>query len=234
MQEIMSSEVATELATRPLQEVIPEEMIDIALLKPHPRNYNGHPDDQLEHIAQSLRENSVYRNVVVARDNTILAGHGVIEAAKQVGFVQFPVRRVDLDPDEPRALKILAGDNEISHLSEKDDRLLSELLKEIMEQDETGLMGTGYDEMMLANLVMVTRPASEIRDLNEAAEWVGMPEYTAGEDPLQAIVSFRSQQDRDTFFEMLGVQHMTTKGKTTSFWWPDKEQVDRAAVRFEG
>lgn len=52
------------------------EHVDPKRLKPHPRNYRGHPDDQLAHIERSIRDNGVYRNVLVARDYTILAGHG--------------------------------------------------------------------------------------------------------------------------------------------------------------
>ena len=43
----------------------------LADLKPHPKNYRSHPPAQLEHIKSSLEQHGVYRNVVVARDNTI-------------------------------------------------------------------------------------------------------------------------------------------------------------------
>lgn len=165
--------------------VVPVEQVPLADLKPHPRNYREHPDDQIEHLAQSIRQNGFYRNIVVARDNTILAGHGVALAAGRLGMLEVPVVRLPIDPDCPAALKVLTGDNEIEHLAEQDDRLLSELLKEIKEVDLDGLLGTGYDEAMLANLVFVTRPAGEIEDFDEAAHWVGMPEYHDGEEPLK-------------------------------------------------
>ena len=59
----------------------PVELIELALLKPHPDNYHAHPDDQVEELAASLRQHGFYRTVVVARDLTILAGHGIVEAA---------------------------------------------------------------------------------------------------------------------------------------------------------
>ena len=55
----------------------PVEQFSPDQLKPHPRNYRDHPQDQIDHLIQSIRENGFYRNVVVANDNTILAGHGV-------------------------------------------------------------------------------------------------------------------------------------------------------------
>jgi ParB family chromosome partitioning protein len=92
--------------------------VDIELLKPHPRNYRHHPPDQIEHLKASLREHGVYRNVVAARDWTILAGHGLVLAAKELGWKAISTAKLDIKPDSPRALKILAGDNEIAHLAE--------------------------------------------------------------------------------------------------------------------
>src|SRR2546430_17050999 len=94
------------------------EQVAIDQLRPHPRNYQDPPDDELAHIIESLRENGFYKNIVIANDNTIIAGHGVILAAQQVGYTHVPVRRMLFGPNDPRALKILAGDNEIRHLAE--------------------------------------------------------------------------------------------------------------------
>ena len=44
--------------------------------KPHPRNYNRHPDSQIQRIAKSLDKFGQVRSIVVWRDY-VLAGHGV-------------------------------------------------------------------------------------------------------------------------------------------------------------
>lgn len=209
------------------------EIVAITDLKPHPRNYRKHPNDQIEHLMESLAEHGIYRNIVVARDNTVLAGHGVIEAARRRGIKKIPIRRLDLDPLEPRALKVLAGDNGVSHLGEIDDRALTELLKEIKNTDEVGLLGTGYNEQMLANLVFVTRPESELKDFDAAAEWVGMPEYDTGQEFWRLIILFRKEIDRVKFTKEVGVQITRGKGKLTeSAWWPPREKDDVKSVRF--
>src|SRR5262249_41458887 len=133
------------------QSDLPIELIAIRELHPHPRNYRTHPPDQLEHIQQSIREHGLYRNVVIARENTILAGHGVVKACQEMQIEQIPVIRLPIDPDSPQALKLLTGDNEIGHLAEVDDRMFIEILKEVRDLGE--LRGTGYDEMMLSNLI---------------------------------------------------------------------------------
>ena len=206
----------------------------VSALKPHPRNYRGHPEDQLAHLCESIKEHGLYRNVIAARDGTILAGHGVVAAAERLGLAAVPVVRLDLDPGEPRALKILTGDNEVSRLGEVDDRALSELLKQIKDTDDAGLLGTGWDDMMLANLVYVTRPAGEVRDFDDAAEWVGMPDYAEGERNATLVVNFRSRSDREEFTRKLGLAVDNSKG-AKSTWWPPKEgNRDLKSVLFDG
>jgi hypothetical protein len=192
----------------------------LASLKAHPRNYRQHGPKQLEHITASLQEHGAYRPVVTAKDGTILVGHGVVQAARQAGLDVIPTLTLDLEPDDPRALKILVGDNEIGLLADIDDRVLSELLKEIHEADV--LVGTGYDPQMLAALVMVTRPASEIQDQNAAAAWVGLPDYEETPTPFKVVVNCATEEDQRAFLVFAQVQADQCRhhGTVTSIWWP--------------
>ena len=215
--------------------ILPLEEVALSEIKPHPRNYRVRPDDEIEHLKASIKEHGVYRNVVIAQDGTILAGHGVVEAARRLDLARIPVYRKDYGPDDPRALKLLAADNEISHLAMSDDRALTELLRELKDAD-IDLLGTGYDDMMLANLLFVTRPASEIADLDAAAQWVGMPEYNlaGGDDRLEIIVNFATEDDRKEFCRLLGLNASTipTMGKGRSIWWPKRIREDVQSIRF--
>jgi ParB-like chromosome segregation protein Spo0J len=202
-------------------------------LHAHPANYRQHPADQLEHLAQSLREHGVYRNVVIARDGTILAGHGVVEAARLAGLEQVMVVQLDLSPDDPKARKLLAADNEISHLSFVDDRALAELLKEIRADDIDGLFGTGYDDDMLANLIFVTRPEHEVGDRSDAAAWVGLPEYEQFGRPHQLVLSFENEADRQEAMAKLGITTIQARNrKTWSARYPPLDLEDVTSVRF--
>lgn len=207
------------------------ELVDIQNLKPHPRNYQSHPEYQIRHIQKSIQDHGFYRNIVVAKDYTILAGHGVVEAAKGLNITKVPVHVADVEANDPKALQILTGDNEINNLAVVNDRMLTELLKEIMTTtDIDGLTGTGFDEAQLASLVMITRPASEIKDKNEAAEWLGMPEWENKEPTLKVIVSFESEDDRLDFFNQLGYEGYTPT--TKSIWWPKKSKDDTGSIAF--
>ena len=210
------------------------ETVDVADLKPHPRNYRVHPDDQLDHIGASLKQHGFYRNVVVAKDNTILAGHGVVQAAKKVGVTKVPIIRLPIGPDDPRALKVVIGDNEIGGLAVVDDRALTEMLKGLYELGPVQLLGTGFDEKQLAGLAFVTRPQSEIKDKDQAGAWAGMPGFDPQKPSIKCIVSFASEKDRAKFMALIGVSRTHFKtGDTWSLWWPAKDLDDLKAVAFK-
>lgn len=125
------------------------ERVALADLRPHPRNYQQHPDEEIAHLRASIRLHDIYRNVVIAREGTILAGHGVVKAAGLEGRTHILAMRKDYDPMEPRALQIVVGDNEIARLALKHEDQLAALLQELSLDDPTALLGTGFDETTL-------------------------------------------------------------------------------------
>lgn len=216
-----------------MEQNVKRESVRVDELTPHPGNYRSHPQDQIDHIKQSLKEHGLYRSIVVADDNTILAGHGVAEAVRQLGWEYVDVSRVPVDPNSSQAMKLLAGDNELARIAEVDDRALTELLREVNRTAEDGLLGTGFDEMMLSNLVMITRTEDEIQDIDEAAEWVGMPEYSVEEKPYQLMISFRNEEDRERFVQGTDVSLFKKRegARVWSAWWPPKERNALDSVR---
>lgn len=223
------------MSDNPTTTVHAVEYVAVAALKPHPRNYKKHPPEQLAHIVRSIEDHGFYRNVVVARDNTILAGHGVVQAVQSMGLFgpeRVPVTRLDIDADDPRALKVMAGDNELGALAETNDRVLTELLRDVLTAGD--LLGTGFDEQSLAALVYVSRPLEEVRTKNEAAEWVGMPEFDPGDQLYRMIVMFATEEDRDAFIEQTGINpgDRNRAGTMCSGWWPPRISQDRGAVLF--
>ena len=88
---------------------------------------------------------------------------------------------------------------------------------------------------MLANLVMVTRPASEIADFDAAAEWVGLPEYEDGEQSkFKLIITFREADDRELFANTFKLQIDKKQERVWTTRWPFTEREDLASLRFEG
>jgi DNA modification methylase len=101
----------------------------------------------------SLQQYGWARNVVISSDGIILAGHGIVEAARQTGMKQVPVHRIEYASDDPRAAKFLVLENEVSRLAEDDEEQLVRLLREISSEAPEGLSGTGYDAASLDALI---------------------------------------------------------------------------------
>jgi ParB-like chromosome segregation protein Spo0J len=204
------------------------KITDINLLKPHPKNYKKHPEEQLQHLCKSIEENGIYRNIIIAKDKTILAGHGIVLACKKLKIQKIKTLELNIDANDPKAIKLLVVDNEVNHLGEVDDRALSEALKEIL--NTSSLLGTGYDEMKLTNLLLVSRPNTEISTINEAAEWAGMPDFEHIANTPSLIVHFRNIKDKLEFQKNIDTK--ITK-KTKSVWWPFKERDDLQSLKYD-
>lgn len=117
--------------------------LDPRTLKPNPENYRAHPQEQIAEIAASLRAFGQYRNVVARPDGTILAGHGVVEAAIAEGRETIAV--FVFDGTDAEARRLMVADNELSRGAEDDERALHALLNEI-NRDFGDLAGTGWSD----------------------------------------------------------------------------------------
>jgi ParB-like chromosome segregation protein Spo0J len=189
---------------------LPIEIVPISELKPHPRNYRKHPKEQLNHIVQSIKENKIYRNIVIAKDNTILAGHGVIEGLQILDATEAPCIRLDIEPDSPEALKVLAGDNEIPNLANDNSFLLAELLKEVSDKTDN-LIGTGYTDSTLEDLLDSLTKSSEDGDTDyQEPEYQGEGETSEYEgDTSQSSAS--APEDFKEYNEDIHTDHECPK-----------------------
>ena len=201
-------------------------------LKIHERSVREDPETIIAHMVASLREHGwTDEQVIVANDGTILVGESVLKAAALAGFDKIPVTKIDVDPDSPEALRIMAKSYAAGKQAMVDDYAFAELLKEIKDELDT-LEGSGYDPEVLAGLILVSRPASEIRDINAANEWLGLAEYSPVALPKKLIVSFENEDDRDKFMEQNGMTAMKHTVGTLSTWWPPRERADFGKLRF--
>lgn len=130
------------------------QTVSISKLTGHKRNYRTH-EAQLDGLMQSLERRGQYRSIVAHRNPdgniTILAGHGVVQAAKKQGLKEI---RVDLHEGltEEQQLEILVADNELSRHAADDRLALSELLTELQNAD-VPLVSTGYEDGELDRLL---------------------------------------------------------------------------------
>lgn len=132
---------------------IGQQDVPIEHLTPHPGNPNR---GSVTDIASSLREFGQYRSIVATKDMTILAGHHVWQAAKELGLTSV---RVDIvETDDRTAQKILLADNRLADLGLGPDL---EMLLRNLEDLGDDLAGTGFDEDYVRLLVEAVSGPSE-------------------------------------------------------------------------
>ena len=109
------------------------EYLPVGSLKPYEKNAKKHPAEQVEHIANSIREFGFRQPLVIDKDNVLVIGHGRLLAAKKLGLDTVPcVRADDLTDEQIKALRL--ADNKTNE-SEWDFDLLDGELDDIFDID---------------------------------------------------------------------------------------------------
>jgi len=112
------------------------EKISVDKLIPYARNARTHSDEQVAQIAASIREFGFNNPILIADDNTIIAGHGRVMAARKLGLTDAPCIRLSHLSETQRKAYILA-DNKLALNAGWENSLLSVELEE--------LIGSGFD-----------------------------------------------------------------------------------------
>jgi hypothetical protein len=104
------------------------EMWAIAKVLPYASNAKVHPERQISEITASIKQFGFVNPVLVDAKSILIAGHGRILAAKNLGFKKVPVIKLGhLTEDEAKALRIADNSIAISGTSWDANLLESEL-----------------------------------------------------------------------------------------------------------
>jgi ParB-like chromosome segregation protein Spo0J len=129
--------------------VIPEklERWPVERLVPYERNARTHSPEQVAQIAASIAEFGFTNPILVASDDGILAGHGRLAAAKDLGLKEVPVVVLDhLSPDQRRAYVL--ADNKLALNAGWDMSLLQQEMMALNLADfDLSLLGWSDDEI---------------------------------------------------------------------------------------
>lgn len=135
------------------------EMMPVRRLRPDPKNARKHGAANLSAIAASLSEFGQRRAAVVRADGTVLAGNGMLEAARSLGWDEIAVTVVPDDWSESRARAYALSDNRTGELAEWDIAILDEHLTELAIEG-VDLEPFGFDDVAVAQLTG-EKPADE-------------------------------------------------------------------------
>lgn len=109
------------------------------------RNARTHSPKQIRQIADSIRRFGFINPILTNADNQVIAGHGRLAAALQLGMTEVPCLRLDhLSPTEQRAYVL--ADNRLAELAGWDRQLLGLELLDLSTLDlDFDLTITGFD-----------------------------------------------------------------------------------------
>jgi len=129
--------------------VIPEklERWPVDRLVPYERNARTHSPEQVAQIAASIVEFGFTNPILVASDAGIIAGHGRLAAAKDLGLKEVPVVVLDhLTPTQRRAYVL--ADNKLALNAGWDEELLQQEIAALNLVDfDLSVMGWSDDEL---------------------------------------------------------------------------------------
>lgn len=145
----------------------------VADLIPYAANSRTHSDAQVAQIAASIKEFGWTNPILVSGDDTIIAGHGRLLAARKLAMVEVPVIVLDhLSKAQQRALVI--ADNQLALNAGWDMDMLENEMR-ILDDDGYDLSIIGFSDADLEKM---------LADIGE----VGLPELADGDkEPFQQI-----------------------------------------------
>ncbi|MGB9364735.1 MAG: DNA methyltransferase [Xanthobacteraceae bacterium] len=110
------------------------EMIPVAALRPYPGNARRHSKKQVQQIADSIRRFGFTNPILVSDQNEIIAGHGRLIAARELGMAIVPTVRLSHLSAEERRAYVLA-DNKLALNAGWDTETLAIELQALVELD---------------------------------------------------------------------------------------------------
>jgi len=137
---------------KPKEKVLPglrKHLVPVDSIAPDPSNARIHPERNLDAIRGSLLAFGQQKPVVVDGRGAIVAGNGLYQAARQLGWPKIAAVRTTLRSVDRMAYAL--ADNRTAELAEWDDEALLRQLQQL--RDQTDLAALGFDEEELARLL---------------------------------------------------------------------------------
>jgi ParB-like chromosome segregation protein Spo0J len=126
-----------------------------------------HSKQQLRQIAESIRTFGFSNPILIDAENTIIAGHGRVEAAKQLGMKEVPTICLDdLSEDQIRAY--ILADNRLAENAGWDESILAIELQHLLSIDcEFDVTVTGFE---IPEIDLILEQAEAKPDLDDEFE----------------------------------------------------------------
>jgi DNA modification methylase len=131
------------------------EMVPIAALKPRENNPRKHSKKQIRKLADAIRQFGFKSVILIDHDNTIIAGHGRVEAAKLAGLEKVPAMRCE-DLTDTQVEAFVVADNQLPLLATWDFTLLGKGFQGWIDQGpklDFDLTVTGFEHAEIDSIL---------------------------------------------------------------------------------
>lgn len=165
------------------------KQMDVERLIPYAANSRTHSEAQIAQIAASIKEFGWTNPILVDGDDTIIAGHGRLLAARKLGMDKVPTIVIDhLSKAQQRALVI--ADNQLALNAGWDMGLLKAELEDLRFED-FDLELLGFDDAELTKLLDDALP--ETKDAEEQLV----------DAVFEVAVTCKNEEEQERVFAML-------------------------------
>lgn len=134
-------------------------MVPTESLVAHNDNARTHSPAQITKLANAIREFGFTSPILTDGKTGVLAGHGRLAAARQLGLTRVPTIGLPHLTAKQRRAYVIA-DNRLALDAEWDEDLLATVLSELKD-DKVDLGLTGFDEFELIDLGVIDGPDEE-------------------------------------------------------------------------
>ena len=155
------------------------ERIAVEVLLPYAKNSRTHSDEQVAQIAASIKEFGFNNPILIDKENTIIAGHGRLLAARRSGMDDVPCIRLGHLTDTQRKAYIIA-DNRLALNADWDTEMLTIELNDLLE-DNFALDILGFDADELKALLDPVTPTEGLTDEDAVPETPEEPKTKPGD-----------------------------------------------------
>jgi DNA modification methylase len=182
-------------------------------LIPYIANSRTHSDAQVAQIAASIKEFGWTNPILVSGDDSIIAGHGRLMAARKLGMEEVPVIVLDhLSKSQQRALVI--ADNQLAlNAGWNMDMLKAEI--EDLQLDDFDLSILGFDDKFLDGL-LEPEPTAGLTDEDAVPEVPETPKTVLGD--VWVLGNHRLMCGDSTSIDAL---QKLTEGNLVDMWLTD-------------
>jgi DNA modification methylase len=127
------------------------EEVETTQLREDPRNARLHSKRNVGAIEASIKRFGMQKPIVALSDGTVIAGNGMLRAARNLGLTKVLVRWTELKGGDATAYAV--ADNRTAELAEWDESELGKLLAELQNDESIDELITGFDEKEIQRLI---------------------------------------------------------------------------------